>query len=118
MTSPWPRTRRPSGFTTKYALVSRPDGAGRGSSHVLSEKGRLADEVARLYSAFEEALYGDKRKYPLQEFKAFWEAGRRYAELTKSDTYNPTSRPRGQLPGGRPSTRSGGWLAQARLSHH
>jgi hypothetical protein len=27
----------------------------------------------------------DKRKYPVAQFKAFWEAGRRYAELTKSD---------------------------------
>jgi hypothetical protein len=41
--------------------------------------------VAKRYSAFEEALFGDKRKYPLQEFKAFWEACRRYAELTRSD---------------------------------
>ena len=50
-----------------------------------SEKDRFAAEVAKRYAAFEEALFGDKRKYPLQEFKAFWEAGRRYAELTKSD---------------------------------
>ena len=50
-----------------------------------SEKDRLAAEVVKRYSAFEGALFGDKRKYPLQEFKAFWEAGRRYAELTKSD---------------------------------
>ena len=51
----------------------------------VSEKERLAAEVAKRYSAFEEALFGDKRKYPLQEFKEFWEAGRRYAELTRSD---------------------------------
>jgi hypothetical protein len=51
----------------------------------LSEKDRLAAEVAERYSLFEEALFGDKRRYPLQEFKAFWEAVRRYAELTKSD---------------------------------
>jgi len=41
--------------------------------------------VARRYSVFEEALFGDKRRYPLLEFKAFWEAGRQYAELTKAD---------------------------------
>jgi hypothetical protein len=46
---------------------------------------RLAAEVTERYSVFEEALFGDKRRYPLQEFKAFWEAGRRYAELTSSD---------------------------------
>ena len=50
-----------------------------------SEKDRLAAEVAERYSAFEEALFRDKRRYPLQEFKSFWEVGRRYAELTKSD---------------------------------
>ncbi len=54
---------------------------------LASEKDRLAAEVARRYSAFEEALFGDKQKYPLQEFKAFWEAGKRYAELTKSDPF-------------------------------
>src|SRR5215475_2123849 len=52
----------------------------------VSEKERLAAEVAKRYSAFEEALYGgDKRKYPLREFQAFWDAARHYAELTKSD---------------------------------
>jgi hypothetical protein len=50
-----------------------------------SEKDRLAAEVAERWSEFEEALFGDKRRYPLQEFKALWEAGRRYAEVTKSD---------------------------------
>jgi hypothetical protein len=40
--------------------------------------------VAKRYSVFEEAVFGDKRKYRLQEFKAFWEAGRRYAYLTNS----------------------------------
>ena len=32
-----------------------------------SEKDRFAAEVAKRYAAFEEALFGDKRKYPLQE---------------------------------------------------
>ena len=52
----------------------------------VSEKDRIAAEVADRYRVFEEALFGDKRRYPLQEFKAFWEAGKRYAELTKSDS--------------------------------
>jgi hypothetical protein len=51
----------------------------------VSEKDRLAEEVAKRYSAFEKALFRDKRKYPLREFQAFWDAGQRYAELTKSD---------------------------------
>ncbi len=50
-----------------------------------SEKDRLAAEVAKCWLRFEEALSANKRKYPLQEFRVFWEAGRRYAELTKSD---------------------------------
>ena len=50
-----------------------------------SEKDRLAAEITRLRSEFEAALFGNKRRYPLQEFMAFWEAGKRYAELTKSD---------------------------------
>ena len=49
------------------------------------EKDRLAAEVAKRWSDFEAALFESKRMYPLQEFKAFWEAARRYAELTKSD---------------------------------
>ena len=51
-----------------------------------SEKDRLATEVAKRWSDFEAALSKSKRTYPLQKFKAFWEAGRRYAELTRSDT--------------------------------
>jgi hypothetical protein len=51
----------------------------------VSERDRLAAVVAKRYSAFEKALFGNKRKYPLREFQAFWDAGRRYAELTKSD---------------------------------
>jgi hypothetical protein len=27
----------------------------------------------------------DKRKYPVQQYREFWEIGRRYAELTKRD---------------------------------
>lgn len=50
-----------------------------------SEKDRLAAEVETRWSEFEAALFRSKRTYPLQEFNAFWEAGRRYAELTKSD---------------------------------
>jgi hypothetical protein len=50
-----------------------------------SEKDRLADEVTKRWSDFEAALFKSKRTYPLREFKTFWEAGRRYAELTKSD---------------------------------
>jgi hypothetical protein len=33
---------------------------------------------------FQHAL-SDKRRYPVQQFRAFWQAGRQYAELTKND---------------------------------
>ena len=49
------------------------------------EKERLAADVENRWTEFQEALFSNKRKYPVQQFKAFWEAGRRYAELTKSD---------------------------------
>jgi hypothetical protein len=50
----------------------------------ISEKNRLAAEVAERDVDFELAL-SDKRKYPVRQFRAFWEAGWRYAELTKRD---------------------------------
>jgi len=49
-----------------------------------SEKDRMASEVQELWIDFQMAL-SDKRKYPVGQFRAFWEAGKRYAELTKSD---------------------------------
>lgn len=49
-----------------------------------SEKDRLATEVEERCVDFQMAL-SDKRKYPVQQFRQFWEAGRRYAELTKRD---------------------------------
>jgi hypothetical protein len=49
-----------------------------------SEKDRLAAEVGDRWVDFQMAL-SDKRKYPVQPFRQFWEVGRRYAELTKRD---------------------------------
>jgi hypothetical protein len=49
-----------------------------------SDKDRLAAEVESLWVDFNMAL-SDKRRYPLAEFKAFWEAGKRYAEAVKGD---------------------------------
>jgi len=48
------------------------------------EKDRLAAEVEERWIHFNMAL-SDMRRYPLQEFRQFWEAGRKYAELTKDD---------------------------------
>jgi len=49
-----------------------------------SEKDRLAAEVQERRIDFDIAL-SDNRKYPIAQFKAFWGAGRRYAEMTKDD---------------------------------
>ena len=49
-----------------------------------SEKDRLAAEIEERWIDFQMAL-SDKRKYPTQQFRRFWEVGRRYAELTKED---------------------------------
>jgi hypothetical protein len=49
-----------------------------------SEKDRLATEVESRWVDFQFAL-SDKRRYPVQAFRAFAETARRYAELAKSD---------------------------------
>ena|SRR5437868_7501817 len=49
-----------------------------------SDKDRLASEVEQRWIDFNMGL-SDKRKYPLAQFRAFWEAGKRYAEMTKAD---------------------------------
>jgi hypothetical protein len=35
---------------------------------------------------FQESLSSEKRRYPIQQFRAFWSAATRDAELTKSDS--------------------------------
>jgi hypothetical protein len=50
-----------------------------------SEKDRLAAEAMNRWEVFQEGLASKKRKYPIQQFQAFWSATKRYAELTKSD---------------------------------
>jgi hypothetical protein len=49
-----------------------------------SEKDTTADEVAERRATFNLAL-SNKRKYPVQEFRAFVQAARRYIEMTKND---------------------------------
>jgi hypothetical protein len=50
----------------------------------LSEKDRLASAVQKRRIDFDMAL-SDKRRYPIAQFRAFWEAGKRYAEITRRD---------------------------------
>ena len=50
-----------------------------------AEKDRLALSVADRHSEFEEALAGNRRKYPTPEFHLFAEAVRRYVEKTRGD---------------------------------
>jgi hypothetical protein len=49
-----------------------------------SEKDRLAAEVEERWLEFQDGL-SDKRKYPIRQFRAFWQAGVRYAEQVKHD---------------------------------
>jgi hypothetical protein len=49
------------------------------------EKDRLAAEAMECWADFQDALSSDKRKYPVQQFKAFRAVTKRYAELTRSD---------------------------------
>jgi hypothetical protein len=48
------------------------------------EKDRLAKQVEDLRARFDHAL-SDKRRYPIQEFRAFVQSLRRYIALTASD---------------------------------
>jgi hypothetical protein len=48
------------------------------------ETDRLATEAMQCWADFQEGLSSDKRKYPLQQFRAFWAVTKRYAELTRS----------------------------------
>lgn len=50
-----------------------------------SDKDRLAAEFEEHWINFQMAL-SDKRKYPVQKFRAAWEIGQRYAEMTKDDS--------------------------------
>jgi hypothetical protein len=49
------------------------------------EKDRLAAEAMQCWADFQEGLSSVKRKYPVQQFRAFWAVTKRYAELTRSD---------------------------------
>ncbi len=51
-----------------------------------SEKDLLAAEAMDRWADFQEGLSSEKRKHPIQQFRAFWSAATRYAELTKSDS--------------------------------
>ena len=50
------------------------------------EKDRLADQVIEHWVEFRERLSSEKRKYPQRQFDIFWNAAKRYAELTKTDS--------------------------------
>jgi hypothetical protein len=56
-----------------------------------SEMDRLAAEAMYRREDFQEGLSSEKRKYPIQKFRAFWSATKRYAELTKSDSLSHKS---------------------------
>jgi hypothetical protein len=49
------------------------------------EKDRLASSVVDRHCEFEEALAGNRRKYPIREFRLFAQAVRLYIEKTQRD---------------------------------
>jgi hypothetical protein len=49
------------------------------------EKELSATEAMDRWDDFEQSLSLEKRRYPIQQFRAFWLAATRYAELTKTD---------------------------------
>jgi len=51
-----------------------------------SEKDRLAEEAMDRWEDFQQSLTSEKRKYPIQQFQAFWLVATRYAKLTRSDS--------------------------------
>jgi len=51
----------------------------------ISQKDQLAAEAIDRWQDFQESLASVKRKYPIQQFQAYWSATRRYAELTKAN---------------------------------
>jgi hypothetical protein len=63
-----------------------------------TEKDRLAAAVEERWLEFQDGL-SDKRKYPIRQFRAFWQAGVRYAEQVKQGVQ--------QQPGGQAAIRSG-----------
>jgi hypothetical protein len=58
---------------------------GRKKKMPPSEKDRIAAEAMERWADFQDGLTSDKRKYPIQQFKAFWAVAKCYAELTRSD---------------------------------
>src|ERR1700722_18225497 len=52
----------------------------------MSEKDQLAAEAMSRWEHFQLSLSSEKRRYPIQQFRAFWTAATRYAESTKSDS--------------------------------
>ena len=49
------------------------------------QKDHWAAEAIDRWVDFQESLSSEKRKYPIQQFQAYWLATKRYAELTKPD---------------------------------
>jgi hypothetical protein len=49
------------------------------------EKDRPAETVVNRHCEFEEALAGNRRKYPAREFRLFAQAVRLYVDRTRSD---------------------------------
>jgi hypothetical protein len=76
---------RPPKANSKDYTTGSNYAAGRTVNMPASEKDQLAAEAEQLWADFQTGLSASKRNYPIQQFKAFWEVAKRYAELTESD---------------------------------
>jgi hypothetical protein len=77
---------RPIRLVRKVTLRCSNGTSGRRTDNMPSqEMDQLAAEAMECWADFQEGLSSDKRKYPVQQFRAFWAVTKRYAELTRSD---------------------------------
>jgi hypothetical protein len=90
---------------------------------VDSKKNSSAKAVVSRWCAFQEALGGTKRKYPMEQFLSFIEAARHYIDLTRHDqlrhrdvakAINGLTELRGQRDGALAVSLPGPWLRSAR----
>ena len=58
----------------------------KASEMPTSEKDRLAAKAMDRWQDFQLSLSSEKRRYPIQQFRAFWTVATQYAESTKSDS--------------------------------
>jgi hypothetical protein len=52
---------------------------------LATEKDQFSAQVMEHWAEFQESLSSQKRSYPTRKFEVFWNAAKRYVELTKCE---------------------------------